>query len=57
METLEEVSKEIDTVMSIGLISKCTDGGEIPIKTILDTEGLSYYINGKTCVGLGGART
>jgi len=53
MNTLEIVSKDIDTVMSIEVISKCTDEGEIPIKTILDDADIDYYINGKTCVGLG----
>ena len=52
-ETLKNVSKEINTVMSIDLISKCTENGKIPVKSILDKEGIKYYINGKTCVGLG----
>lgn len=53
MKTLKDVASDIDTVMSIDLISKCTDNGEIPIKHILERERIPYYINGKTCVGLG----
>lgn len=53
IKTLKEVSKDINTVMSVDLISKCTKDGEIPVKTILDKEGIEYYINGKTCLGLG----
>ena len=53
MHRLREVAKEIDTVMSIDLITKCTDSGANPIISTLDREGISHYINGKTCVGLG----
>jgi NAD-dependent dihydropyrimidine dehydrogenase PreA subunit len=49
---LEDLSEEIDTVMSIDLISKCTQDGQIPVKKILEKEGIGYYINGKTNVGL-----
>lgn len=50
---LGEVSGEVDTVMSVDLISKCTEDGRIPVKPVLDREGIEYYINGKTNVGLG----
>ncbi len=53
IETLREVSEEIDTVMSVDLISKCTEDGRIPVKQLLDEHGIGYYINGKTCLGLG----
>jgi NAD-dependent dihydropyrimidine dehydrogenase PreA subunit len=53
IETLRRVSEEIDTVMSVGMISKCTEDGRIPVKPLLDEHGIEYYINGKTCVGLG----
>lgn len=53
IKALKQVSKRINTVMSVDLISKCTKGGKIPVKPILDKEGIGYYINGKTNVGLG----
>lgn len=52
IKVLKDVSKEIDTVMSVDLISKCTQSGQIPVKKILEKEGIDYYINGKTNVGL-----
>ena len=53
IRAIEEVSKEVDTVMSIDLISRCLPDGAVPVKSILDEAGVCYYINGKTCVGLG----
>ena len=49
---LEDLSREINTVMSIDLISRCTHDGQIPVKKILEKEDIDYYINGKTNVGL-----
>lgn len=53
IDVLNSVSECINTVMSVELISKCTNDGKIPVKKILDEEGIEYYINGKTNIGLG----
>jgi len=49
---LQEVSKTLDTVFCIGVISRCR-GGKVPIKSLLDEAGIDVSINGKTCIGLG----
>ncbi len=53
IETIRKVAQEIDTVMSVDLITKCNEDGSIPIKPILEENEIDYYINGKTCLGLG----
>ena len=53
IEAIRVVSEEINTVMSVDLIVKCDEDGSIPVKPILDKHGISYYINGKTNIGLG----
>lgn len=53
IELTKKVSKELDTVISFDLIVKCDENGGIPVEQILDREGVSFYINGKTNVGLG----
>jgi hypothetical protein len=53
INVLNPVSKCINTVMSVEIISKCTNDGKIPAKKILDEEGIKHYINGKTNIGLG----
>ena len=53
IERLKTVSKEINTVMSVELITKCNENGEIPITQILSENEIKYYINGKTNIGLG----
>lgn len=53
IKAIRKASELINTVMSVDLIVKCDDGGGISVKSILDREGVSYYINGKTNVGLG----
>ncbi len=57
IRAIERVSREVDTVMSIDIISRCLADGSVPVKSILDEAGVSYYINGKTCVGLGHPNT
>lgn len=53
IETLNEVSREIDTVFSVGCISRCRPDGTVPIKEKLDSAGIYYRPNGKVNVGLG----
>jgi len=50
-ETLKEVSRKIDTVISVGIATTCNDS-EIPLAIIKKT-GLTPKINGKTNLGLG----
>jgi Fe-S-cluster-containing hydrogenase component 2 len=52
MKTLEDVSRKVNTVLSVGIISRCRNG-EIPAKLILDKAGIKTYINGKVNLGLG----
>lgn len=49
---LEEVGKELDTVFTVDIISRCVDGA-IPVMPILDEAGINVRINGKTNMGLG----
>ncbi len=53
LETIKGVAEEIDTVMSVDLITKCAENGSIPVKHILEEKGIEHYINGKTCLGFG----
>lgn len=53
---LMNVSKEIDTVFSLDIISKCKDG-KIIVESILDDTGIRVRINGKTNIGLGRSLT
>ncbi len=50
--TILEVAQEIDTVFSLDLINKCSDGTQ-PLKKILDEANIPVRINGKTNIGLG----
>ena len=52
LKALQDVAKEVDTVITVDIISKCV-GGEIPIKNALDEAGIRVRVNGKTNVGLG----
>lgn len=56
MEALENVANEIDTVFSVGCISRVKPDGQVPVKTLLDETGGFYRPNGKTNAGLGGKR-
>ena len=52
LELLKKVVKEMDTVISVDIVSKCEEG-EIPIRPMLEKAGIRVRINGKTNIGLG----
>lgn len=49
---LMETAREIDTVFTLDVISRCVNGGP-EVKPILDMAGISVRPNGKTNIGLG----
>ncbi len=51
---LEEVSLQINTIFSVGVISTVDEDGTIPAKTLLEREGIAVASRGKTNIGLGG---
>jgi len=53
LHTLEEVQKEVDTVISIGVASKCRPDGTIPHEEWIKKAGYPFSANGKTNIGLG----
>ena len=53
IEALREVAGEVETVFSVGCISRCLEDGTIPVKKLLDEAGVFYRPNGKVNVGLG----
>ena len=56
LDVLQEVSKQVDTVFSVGCISRISEDGSVPIEEILDKIGVSYRPNGKVNIGLGKVR-
>jgi hypothetical protein len=51
-DALLEAAKEIETVFTLDIISKCREG-KILVKPFLDLAGIKVRINGKTNLGLG----
>lgn len=52
VKALEDVAKRINTVFTVGCISRVKPDGKIPIKDLLDKSGIFYRPNGKTNLGL-----
>jgi hypothetical protein len=52
LQTLEVAAKQIQTVFSVSVISRCLEN-TIPILSRLQTEGYQPRVNGKTNLGLG----
>jgi len=52
-KVLKKVSKEIETVFSLDLITKVNSDGSFPTDPYVKEAGLWLAPNGKTCVGLG----
>jgi hypothetical protein len=53
LQALEKVQKEVDTVMSIGIASKCLSDESIPHEEWVKKAGYTLSPNGKTNIGLG----
>jgi ferredoxin len=53
LQILEKVQKEIDTVISIGVSSRCLPDGVIPHVEWVRKAGFTFSPNGKTNLGLG----
>jgi hypothetical protein len=53
MEALQAVSKEVNTVFSVGAASRVETDGSIPLMATLKKMNLRYRPNGKVNVGLG----
>lgn len=53
LQVLQQVSTQIDTVFSLGLISRVEPDGSIPVLSIAKEAGFSPRPNTKTNVGLG----
>ena len=53
LRTLEMVQKEVDTVISVGIASKCLPDGTVPHEEWVKKAGYKFSLNGKTNIGLG----
>jgi hypothetical protein len=53
LSTVEAVANEIDTVVSVGVASKCDEDGSIPHESVCAEAGYAPSPNGKTNLGLG----
>jgi hypothetical protein len=53
LETLRQVSKEVDTVFSLDIISLVEPDGSVPMFPILESCGITPSPNGKNNMGLG----
>jgi ferredoxin len=54
LKRIKEVSRELATVVSLGVSTRCGAAGEEPLREILEREGYPTY-RGKTNLGLGAA--
>src|SRR4029434_5574449 len=52
LRKIKELSREVSTVISIGVSTRCGGAGEEPLQEILEREGYPVY-RGKTNLGLG----
>ena len=53
LQALELIQKEVDTVISVGIASKCLPDGSIPHEEWVRNTGYRFSTNGKTNIGLG----
>ena len=53
LQAILQVEKEIDTVVSVAIASKCCPDGSIPHEEWVYRNGFSLSLNGKTNLGLG----
>jgi len=55
LDIIKKLDKELDTVFSVGIISRIADNGEIPVMDLLNEKNFSIRPNAKINVGLGRA--
>jgi ferredoxin len=53
LQMIDEVEGELDTVISVGVSSRCDPDGEIPHRGVCEETGRMLSLNGKTNLGLG----
>ena len=53
LQVLEKVTREVDTVISVGVASKCLPDGTIPHEDWIKKAGYKLSLNGKMNLGLG----
>jgi hypothetical protein len=53
LQTVEQVAKDLATVISVGVSSRCDPDGSIPHENICREAGFATSLNGKTNLGLG----
>jgi ferredoxin len=53
LQALAKVQKEVDTVISVGVASRCLPDGSIPHEEWVRKAGYTLSLNGKTNLGLG----
>ena len=52
-QLIDEVEGELDTVICIGVSSRCGPDGAVPHQAVCDAAGWALSVNGKTNLGLG----
>ena len=55
LQIIKEVEKEIDTVFTVGIVSRIMEDGSIPIIDVLEQQGFKVKPNAKINIGLGRA--
>jgi hypothetical protein len=53
VKTLEEISDRVNTVFSVGVISRVEEDWSIPAQTVLQNAGFALRPQGKTTLNLG----
>ncbi len=53
LSTLQAVQKELDTVFSVGVASRCLSDGSVPHQKWVEEAGITLSPNGKTNLGMG----
>ncbi len=56
LRVLDQAQKEVDTVISVGVASRCLPDGGIPHAPVVEKAGFTLSPNGKTNLGLGRPR-
>lgn len=55
LEVIKDIDKNIDTVFSVGIVSRVMENGDVPVINILTQEGFKVKPNAKVNIGLGKA--